>query len=84
MASTDENYAAMTRFFRQAREHLTPTGRMLIFFGSSGDIGHLRNLIGETGFDTEVVASTDLVKDDWRVEYFTFRLTQPQSSPRGT
>ncbi|MFX0592015.1 methyltransferase [Melissospora conviva] len=84
MASTDENYAAMTRFFRQAREHLTPTGRMLIFFGSSGDIGHLRNLIGETGFDTEVVASTDLVKDDWRVEYFTFRLTQPQRSPRGT
>lgn len=83
-ASTDENYAAMTRFFRQAGERLTPTGRMLIFFGSSGDLGHLRKLIAAAGFETEVVASTELVTDDWRVEYFTFRLTRPRSSPRGT
>ena len=38
-ATTDENYGAMTRFFRQARQHLTDRGRMLIFFGSSGDVG---------------------------------------------
>jgi release factor glutamine methyltransferase len=30
-ATTDENYQALTRFFRQARQHLTHRGRMLIF-----------------------------------------------------
>ncbi|MDQ4092022.1 MAG: methyltransferase [Actinomycetota bacterium] len=30
-ATTDENYRAMTRFFRQSRRHLTDRGRMLIF-----------------------------------------------------
>ena len=74
-ASTDENYAAMTAFFRGARQRLTPNGRMLIFFGSSGDLGHLRGLFDEQGFAAEVIATDSVVKDGWRVDYFTFRLT---------
>lgn len=42
-ASTDENYTAMTTFFRNAKRFLTPTGRMLIFFGSSGDLPYLKS-----------------------------------------
>src|SRR6266567_4492385 len=41
-AITDEGYRAMTSFFRQARSHLAPGGRMLIFFGTSGDMGYLK------------------------------------------
>lgn len=74
-ATTDEDYRAMTTFFREARRHLAPGGRMLVFFGSSGDLGYLKRLIGEGGFASEVVAEKALVKDGWRVEYFTFRLT---------
>lgn len=74
-AMTDENYRAMTEFFRNARRHLRPDGRMLIFFGTSGDLGYLRRLADEEGFRSEVVAHLDLVKDGWRVEYFTFRMT---------
>jgi len=74
-ASTDEGYRAMTAFFRQARQHLLPGGRMLIFFGTSGDLGYLQGLISEQGFSAEEVAQDDLVRDDWRVEYFTFRVT---------
>src|SRR6266508_1994251 len=74
-ASTDENYAAMTAFFRGARQRLTPNGRMLIFFGSSGDLGYLRGLFDEQGFAAEVIATDSVVKDGWRVDYFTFRLT---------
>jgi release factor glutamine methyltransferase len=73
--TTDENYRAMTAFFEQAREHLSSRGRMLIFFGSSGDLGYLRYLFDTHGFTAEVVARDGFVKDDWPVEYLTFRLT---------
>ena len=73
--TTDENYRAMTAFFEQARERLSSRGRMLLFFGSSGDLGYLRHLFDAHGFTAEVVARDGFVKDDWPVEYFTFRWT---------
>ncbi len=80
VASTDENYTAMTRFFHEARGYLTPTGRMLIFFGTSGDLDYLRRLAAEQGFHTEVLAEHGLQKDGWRVDYFAFRMRQDQHS----
>ena len=77
-ATTDENYRAMTRFFREARRYLALNGRMLIFFGSSGDLVYLKRLINEGGFASEVVAEEALVKDGWRIEYYTYRLTVAQ------
>ncbi|GAA5040211.1 release factor glutamine methyltransferase [Thermocatellispora tengchongensis] len=74
-ATTDENYRAMTTFFRQARRHLSPGGRMLVFFGDSGDLPYLRHLIDAEGFRAEVLAQRALVRDGWTVTYFTFRLT---------
>jgi release factor glutamine methyltransferase len=74
-AMTDEDYRAMTTFFRQLRSHLNPAGRALIFFGTSGDLGYLQELVAECGFVSEVVAQDELTRDGWRVEYFTFRLT---------
>jgi release factor glutamine methyltransferase len=74
VATTDENYRAMTEFFRNAREHLTPTGRMLIFFGTSGDLDYLTRLAEEAGFAKEVVAHDSLERDGWTVDYFTFRM----------
>jgi len=74
-AMTDEGYRTMTRFFRQARNHLSPDGRMLIFFGTSGDLGYLQRLAEEEGFSTDVVAHDDLTREGWKIEYFTFRLS---------
>jgi len=74
-AMTDEGYRAMTRFFRQARGHLSPDGRMLIFFGTSGDLGYLQRLATEEGFSTQVLAHDALTRDGWKIDYFTFRLT---------
>jgi len=74
-AMTDEGYQAMTRFFREARSHLSPGGRMLIFFGTSGDLGHLQHLMRAEGFSSQVVASDGMMRDGWEVEYFTFRVT---------
>jgi len=75
MASTDENYRAMTEFFTDARSHLTGAGRMLIFFGTSGDLAYLEHLIAQAGLRATVVAHQDLVRDGMRVDYFTFRVT---------
>jgi release factor glutamine methyltransferase len=73
-AMTDEGYRAMTTFFNQARSHLVSGGRMLIFFGTSGDLSYLKGLISGQGFSAEVVARDELVRDGWKVEYFTFKL----------
>src|SRR5918998_2779488 len=54
-ATTDENYRAMTTFFREAQRHLAHNGRMLIFFGSSGDLAYLKRLIDEEGFAAAAV-----------------------------
>lgn len=74
-AMADEDYRAMTMFFRQARRHLTPSGRMLIFFGTSGDLGYLQSLMADEGFAWEVVAHDDLTREGWKIDYFTFRVS---------
>ncbi len=50
MATADPGYRALTRFVRDARLHLSDHGRLLVFFGSSGDLGYLQRLIAEEGF----------------------------------
>lgn len=70
-ASTDGGYRAMTAFFRGAREHLEPAGEMLVFFGSSGDIDYLYELMAAAGFGWEVVALDGGERDGWPVEYRT-------------
>lgn len=68
----DEGYQALTRFFRGARRHLPKGGKMLIFFGTSGDLRHLERLMAEEGFVWQTAAHDDLVRDGWKVDYFTF------------
>ncbi len=50
MATADPGYRALTQFAREARLHLSDYGRLLVFFGSSGDLGYLQRLIAEEGF----------------------------------
>ncbi|NKQ57104.1 methyltransferase [Amycolatopsis sp. K13G38] len=76
MASTDENYAAMTRFFGEARTHLTPGGRMLVFFGTTGDLAYLLHLAEGAGFSHTVLAERESGDD----AYFTYRMSL--SAPR--
>ncbi len=72
-ATTDEDYGALTRFFAEVDGHLAPGGRILLFFGTSGDIAYVRELSAR--FDTEVLATERLTRDGWDVDYFTFRLS---------
>jgi release factor glutamine methyltransferase len=75
-AMTDESYGALTRFFDGATSHLTDGGRILIHFGTSGDLAFLGSLIEMSGLASETVASRRVISGDWTVEYFVFRLTR--------
>jgi release factor glutamine methyltransferase len=71
----DENYRSLTRFVEQASSHMTSGGRILVFFGTSGDIDYLTSRIEHEGFSSETVAARVLVKDGLTVTYSTQRLT---------
>jgi release factor glutamine methyltransferase len=75
MASADPGYRALTTFFRDARRYLTATGRILVFFGTSGDLGYLDDLSSKEGFTTEILSRFEKSGDGWRVEYLTFRFS---------
>lgn len=74
-AITDEGYRTLTRFVDEVAGHLTPTGRVLLCFGTSGDLGYLQRLLADRGFDAETVASRTKATVDGDATYLTFRLT---------
>jgi release factor glutamine methyltransferase len=73
-AITDENYRALTTFFAEVRDHLTEDGRILMFFGSTADLGYLETLIDRHGFDASVLDRRAMMKDGFAVEYLSYRL----------
>lgn len=75
MAMADEGYAGLRRFFADIRERLRPGGRMLLFFGTSGDQDHVLGLAAAAGLAVETVATRELTRDRITVTYSTFRLT---------
>jgi release factor glutamine methyltransferase len=75
LGTADENYRALTAFMTQARRFLRPGGRILLHFGTSGDIDYLYQLIDAAGFTKEVLATEQLTRDDLAVTYYVFRLT---------
>jgi release factor glutamine methyltransferase len=77
-ASTDEGYATLRTFFAQAKDHLAPDGRMLMFFGSSGDIEYFQQLSDESGFRREVLRTREFERDGQTVTYYVFRMTDRQ------
>jgi release factor glutamine methyltransferase len=74
LATTDPGYRALTTFFREVGGRLRPGGRVLLFFGTTGDLPYVHRLIAEAGLAATVVNRRDLVRDGVRVEYVTYRL----------
>jgi len=75
-ARTDEAYMTLTMFFAQVTERLRPGGRILLFFGTSGDINYVRRLMARTGLSRRILASQQISKDEWRFKYFAYKLTK--------
>jgi release factor glutamine methyltransferase len=67
----DKDYATLKKFFEEAKQHLKDNGRMLIAFGTSGDLAYLKQLIRKNGFRRKQILKNSRV--GWT--YFTYRLT---------
>ena len=76
MASTDVDYCALTTFVRGLNKFLNVDGRALIFFGTSGDLGYLHQLLLEERYVFEVLSKREVQKGDQYVTYFTHRITR--------
>jgi release factor glutamine methyltransferase len=74
--TTDEDYRTLTAFFHDVQRYLSPGGRILLFFGTSGDADYLYKLIGEAGLDAEKLRIRNVEKDGLEVDYFTLQLTR--------
>lgn len=83
---TDFEYRTLTKFFAEVTAHLNAGARLLMSFGTSGDLGYFEMLAVNAHFDTQIVASQALERDGQRVEYFAFRLAplqQQRAARRG-
>ena len=77
VAISDENYRTLTKFVREVRGHLRPRGRVLLNFGTSADITYLYRLLGDEGFDWEVVAESHARQGEQTATYYVLRVTAP-------
>lgn len=74
-STTDENYQSLTSFFHEAKNYLNPDGRILLSFGTTGDIDYLHHLITEADLDVDVLREVRAHIDGQDVAYFAYRLT---------
>jgi release factor glutamine methyltransferase len=75
VAVADEDYTGLGRFFAGIRERLRLNGRVLLFFGTSGDQDYVLGLAAGAGLRVETVATRELTRGRITVTYSTFRLT---------
>ncbi len=75
-AVTDDGYTSLTRFMREVPDRLRPAGQVLLFFGTSGDVDYLDELIGQTGLAAETIAERSISVRGETTNYFVRRLTR--------
>lgn len=67
----DEGYATLKKFFAEAKNYLNVGGRLLMHFGTSGDIAFFKHLIRINGFKRKQILKNSAC--GWT--YFSYRLT---------
>ena len=82
-AITDDGYDTLRRFFEQVVDHLRPGGRVLLSFGSTGDVAYLHELAQRAGLEVAELASASLERDGQVETYWAFRLTVDEPGLRG-
>ncbi|MDS1271538.1 methyltransferase [Lipingzhangella sp. LS1_29] len=60
----DMGYVSHRRFLREARDYLSPGGRLFLGFGSEGNWELLNQIATEIGLRTSVVAATSYIEED--------------------
>jgi release factor glutamine methyltransferase len=73
-AITDEGYQTLQRFLTQVGGRLRPGGRVLLFFGTSGDVSHLDRLIAAAGLTATTIDERTTPVRGEDTTYFVRRL----------
>lgn len=68
----DANYRSLTRFFREVKDYMTRDGRILLAFGTTGDMAYLWHLINESGFEADELSRVGTEQDGYS---YAYRLT---------
>ena len=79
MAVADENFKSMTAFFGQVKDYLEEHGRILIFYGDSGDMNYFLSLVEKYRFNRELVYKRAINKDGRMWGYYAWKLTPRKS-----
>lgn len=80
-AIADEDYETLTQFFHELPKFLKPRGRLLLSFGTTGDIDYLHTLIQDAALDATELRKVEFVKEELPVAYFAWRLTPASARP---
>lgn len=75
-AFTDDGYRTLTAFFDQVPDRLAPGGRVLMFFGSTGDVDYFHELVDRSGLIAGVISSQEMESDGSTETYWAFRLAR--------
>jgi len=70
-SSADNDYETLENFFAKVKKYLNRGGRIVMHFGTSGDISYFKYLIRKNGFKSKRILKNH--EKGWI--YFTYRLT---------
>jgi release factor glutamine methyltransferase len=76
---TDADYRTLTSFMQKAPRRLRDQGRIIMNFGTSGDLTYLRELIEASGLASEETPYGEATKIGYTAQYYWFRLSKPAS-----
>jgi hypothetical protein len=65
----------------EAPSRLRPDGRVVMNFGTAGDLDYLRELIGRSGLVAEEMRYGETTKLGYTAEYYVIRLFHPAAMP---
>ena len=80
LAFADENYRTLGRFMAEVGHRLRPGGEVLLFFGSSGDVAHLDELVERAELRSETIAERTVRVRGADATYFVRRLSQQHAA----
>lgn len=80
-AITDDGYRTLERFLARVGDHLSTGGRVLTFFGTTGDIDHFHALAQRHRLGVEVLDTCELARDAAVETYWSFRLRPDRDGP---
>ena len=75
-AVADENFETLTGFFSEVNGYLRSHGRVLLFYGDSGDMNYFNSLMLATGLSISLIRERSIVKENRKWGYYVFRLAK--------